>query len=98
MTMKREGWQRADAGVELEVLARIGGCRVVRLRDGRRVIRGGDVLEQGAVREWASMFCHEAFLDTEREAIGAGGQRQARGLGPIGGGDLGTAARLGGLT
>lgn len=65
MTMKRDGWRLADATVECEVLARIGGCRVVRLRDGRRVIRGGDASDQGAAREWASMFCHEALPDRE---------------------------------
>ncbi len=61
MTMKREGWQQTGVAVEIEVLARFGGCRVARLRDGRRVIRGGNASDQDAAREWASLFCHEAL-------------------------------------
>ena len=47
--------------VELEVVAVFGGRRVVRLRNGRLEIRGGEPAERAEAREWSSLFCHEAL-------------------------------------
>jgi hypothetical protein len=47
--------------MELEVLAVFGRSRVVRLRNGRMEIRGGEPDERAEAREWASLFCHEAL-------------------------------------
>jgi len=65
MTMMRIWSGKAEIEVELEVVAVIGRCRVVRLSTGRLEIRGGDGADLGVAREWASMFCHEALPRVE---------------------------------
>jgi hypothetical protein len=46
---------------EIEVLAEFGRSRVVRLRNGRLEIRGGNPSERAEAKEWTSLFCHEAL-------------------------------------
>ena len=50
--------RRPDAGVE--EIVKMGEACLVRLADGRHELRGGSWRDRQAVKEWASLFCHEA--------------------------------------
>lgn len=59
--MKNRLMQMFPLDAELEVVAVFGGSRVVRLRNGRLEIRGGEPADRAEAREWTSLFCHEAL-------------------------------------
>ncbi len=62
----KDRWSMLFPGnAEIEVVAVFGGSRVVRLRNGRLEIRGGDAPDRAEAKEWTSFFCHEALPGME---------------------------------
>ena len=53
------------APLDCEEITRFGEARLLRLSTGRYELRGGSWRDRAAVKEWASLFCHEATWSHE---------------------------------
>ena len=52
-----------------ELIAEVGAARLLRFREGGYRLVGGSPNDRQAIREWASLFCHEAVWDDSDPGI-----------------------------
>jgi hypothetical protein len=60
--MKLKNLFNLARGNEGRIIVNFGGARLLRKCDGRFELRGGSREERQAVREWVSLFQHEAAV------------------------------------
>lgn len=53
-------WLWKLLGIDTTLVVRFGGAQLVRTLEGRLELAGGTVEDRQRVREWISMFWHEA--------------------------------------
>ena len=53
-------WLWKLLGIDTTLIVRFGGAQLVRTLEGRLELAGGTVEDRQRIREWISMFWHEA--------------------------------------
>lgn len=53
-------WLWKLLGIDTTLVVRFGGAQLIRTLEGRLELAGGTVEDRQRVREWISMFWHEA--------------------------------------